>query len=140
MGMRNMTEEMTIGLLANRAKVNVQTVRYYERRDLLTPALRRDSGYRLYGDDELRRLRFIKNAQSLGFTLEEIRSLLRLRSGGRASCASVQRKAAAHARDVRERIERLRAMERTLAQLVRTCRRRARTDECPILRSLEADR
>ena len=77
---------------------------------------------------------------ALGFTLEEIRSLLRLRSGGRASCDSVQRKAAAHARDIRERIARLRAMERTLTQLVRTCQRRGRSDECPILRSLEAGR
>lgn len=132
-----MTMEMTIGKLAKAAGVNVQTVRYYERRRLLTPALRRESGYRVYREDALQKLRFIKNAQELGFSLEEIRSLLQLRTGGTASCGKVQKKAAEHARDVSGRIERLRAMERVLSQLIRTCRRRGRTDECPILRSLE---
>lgn len=135
-----MSNEIRIGQLAKRAQVNVQTVRYYERRGLLTPARRRDSGYRIYGADGLLKLRFIKNAQSLGFSLEEILSLLRLRSGGRASCDSVRRKAQGHARDIRERIARLRAMERVLNGLVRTCLRRGRTEECPILRGLEAER
>ena len=133
-----MNEELTIGQLAKAASVNIQTVRYYERRRLLAPAKRRESGYRVYHEDALRKLRFIKNAQALGFTLEEIRSLLHLRSGGVESCGRVRRKAAAHARDVRERIERLRAMERVLSRLVRTCRRRGRTAECVILQSLEA--
>lgn len=136
----NMTKEVTIGTLAKAAGVNVQTVRYYERRRLLTPALRRDSGYRIYREDAQQRLRFIKNAQELGFSLEEIRSLLQLRGRGTASCEKVQKKAAAHARDVRERIARLRAIERVLSQLVRTCQKRGQTDKCPILRSLEATR
>jgi Hg(II)-responsive transcriptional regulator len=133
-----MTIDLTIGRLAKEAGVNIQTVRYYERRRLLTPALRRESGYRVYREDALQKLRFIKNAQELGFSLEEIRSLLQLRSAEKASCEKVQKKAAEHARDVAERIERLRAMERVLLQLVRTCQKRRRTDECPILRSLEA--
>jgi Hg(II)-responsive transcriptional regulator len=135
-----MTRELTIGKVAKAAGVNVQTVRYYERRRLLEPVLRSESGYRIYREATIQRLHFIKNAQGLGFSLEEIGSLLGLRSGGAASCARVRRKAVAHARDVRERIARLRAMERVLSRLIRTCQRRGRTEECPILRSLEVQR
>lgn len=135
-----MMRELTIGKVAKAARVNVQTVRYYERRRLLEPALRSESGYRIYREAAIQRLHFIKNAQGLGFSLKEIGSLLGLRSGGAASCAGVRRKAVAHARDVRERIARLRAMERVLSRLIRTCQRRGRTVECPILRSLEVQR
>lgn len=128
-----------IGRLSAEAGVNPQTVRYYERRRLLLPAGRSASGYRRYGPDAARRLRFIKNAQGLGFSLEEIYSLLRLRGGGGASCGRVRRRAAAHARDVRERIARLRAMERALTRLIRTCGRRG-AGGCPILSALEAER
>lgn len=135
-----MTRELTIGKVAKAARINVQTVRYYERRRLLEPALRSESGYRIYREAAILRLHFIKNAQGLGFSLKEIGSLLGLRSGGAASCAIVRRKAVAHARDVRERIARLHAMERVLSRLIRTCQRRGRTEECPILRSLEVQR
>ncbi len=135
-----MNESVTIGSVAKAAGVNIQTVRYYERRRLLEPARRLDSGYRLYSGEAVRKLRFIKNAQALGFSLEEIRSLLRLRSGGPASCERVRRRAAKHAADVRERIARLRGMERVLRQLIRTCQTRGRTDECPILKSLEGEK
>lgn len=132
--------DMLIGQLAKAADLSVQTLRYYERRRLLTPALRRESGYRIYRDDAIKKLRFIKNAQALGFSLEEIRSLLHLRSAGAGSCAKVQRQAAAHSKDVKKRIERLRAIDRVLMELERTCRKRGRTDECPILKCLEEPR
>ena len=74
-----MTAGWTIGQLAKVVDVNVQTVRYYERLRLLSPSARRPSGYRVYGEEEERRLRFIKNAQALGFTLHEIGELLDLR-------------------------------------------------------------
>lgn len=135
-----MTKELQIGELARSAAVNIQTLRYYERRRLLVPVRRRDSGYRIYGEDAAQRLRFIKNAQALGFSLEEIRSLLHLRSGPSVSCERIRGKALAHAREIKERIERLRAIERVLLKLVRTCQRRERTEDCPILRSLEAKR
>lgn len=138
--MRDMNEELTIGKVATGAGVNIQTIRYYERRRLLEPAARRESGYRLYHRDALRKLRFIKNAQELGFSLEEIRSLLRLKSGPAVSCGKVREKAAAHARAIRERIGRLQAMEKVLLKLVKTCQKRGRTGECPILASLEAER
>lgn len=133
-----MTRELRIGELAKAGAVNIQTLRYYERRRLLVPVRRRDSGYRVYGEDAAQRLRFIKNAQALGFSLEEIRSLLQLRSGPSVSCERVRGKALAHAREVKERIERLRAIERVLRKLVVTCQRRGRSEECPILKSLEA--
>ena len=74
-----MTAGWTIGHLAKAVGVNIQTVRYYERLKLLSPSVRRPSGYRVYGENEERRLRFIRNAQSLGFTLHEIEELLNLR-------------------------------------------------------------
>lgn len=132
-----MGAELTIGRVARGAGVNIQTVRYYERRGLLSPEAYRDSGYRLYTDDAVRKIRFIKNAQELGFTLEEIAGLLRLRVGRRARCEDVRRKAQAKLGQVDEKIERLRAMRRVLDSLVRTCSKRGTTDACPILRSLE---
>jgi len=135
-----MKEELTIGPVAKSAGVTVQAIRYYERRRLLEPAMRRESGYRLYSPDALRRLRFIKNAQELGFSLDEIRSLLSLRSGSVVSCEKVRKKAAAHVHGIRRRIERLEAMEKVLLGLVKTCQKRGRTGECPILASLEAER
>jgi len=135
-----MNEPLTIGKVASAAGVNIQTIRYYERRRLLAPASRLESGYRLYRLDALQKLRFIKNAQKLGFSLEEIRSLLQLKSGPAVSCGKVREKAAAHARDIRERIERLMAMEKVLVRLVATCQKRGRTGECPILASLESEK
>ena len=87
-----MAAQLTIGQLARIVGVNVQTVRYYERLNLLAPSARRPSGYRLYSHEEERRLRFIKNAQALGFTLREIAELLALRVGSTARCGDVQKK------------------------------------------------
>ncbi|MBI4000844.1 MAG: heavy metal-responsive transcriptional regulator, partial [Nitrospira defluvii] len=86
---------LTIGQLAKAVGVNIQTVRYYERLKLLNPSARRPSGYRVYGEDEERRLRFIKNAQALGFTLQEIAELLTLSVTSTARCGDVQRRAQA---------------------------------------------
>ena len=86
-----MAETLTAGRLAKAGGVNVQTVRYYERRRLLLPARRTDSGYRLNPPEAVRVLRFIKNAQDLGFTLEEIARLLRLRVRHKGQCGAVRR-------------------------------------------------
>ena len=86
-----MTVGCTIGQLAKAVGVNIQTVRYYERLRLFGPSARRPSGYRTYGEDEERRLRFIKNAQALGFTLHEIEEFLDLRVSSKARCGDVQR-------------------------------------------------
>lgn len=96
-----MASGLTIGQLAKMAGVHVQTVRYYERRNLLQPTDRKASGYRMYGDDALKRLRFIKNAQALGFTLREINDLLNLRVSSVARCGTIQVKAQAKLRQVK---------------------------------------
>lgn len=135
-----MNTELTIGKVATQAGVNIQTVRYYERRGLLNPDGRRDSGYRLYTDEAVRKIQFIKNAQALGFTLREIMQLLRLKVSDTARCGDVKRKAEAKLKDIRAKMEGLKALEKTLADLVRTCRSGATTDRCPVLKSLEVQR
>jgi MerR family mercuric resistance operon transcriptional regulator/MerR family gold-responsive transcriptional activator of gol and ges genes len=132
-----MAETLTAGRLAKAGGVNVQTVRYYERRRLLLPVRRTDSGYRLYPPEAVRVLRFIKNAQDLGFTLEEIARLLRLRVGHKAQCGAVRRQAEARLKVVRGKLADLRAMASVLERLVRTCAAKGTTGSCPILDSLD---
>jgi len=128
---------LTIGQLAKAVDVNIQTIRYYERRRLLTPAARTSASYRLYGKDEIGRLRFIKNAQALGFTLHEITGLLNLRVDSTARCGDVQCQAQEHLNGVEAKIQDLEAMARALRNLIRSCRTGQSTDRCPILKSLE---
>ena len=130
-------ESFTIGQLATRVGVNVETVRYYERRQLLRPNTRKPSGYRLYGSTELRRLQFIKNAQALGFTLHEIEEFLNLRVTSRAICGDVRRKTQAKLAQVEKKIDYLQALARSLRTLTRCCETEQITNHCPILQSLE---
>lgn len=134
-----MAAEHTIGRLAKAVGVNVQTVRYYERLHLLGPATRASSGYRLYGPEEEQRLRFIKNAQALGFTLREITELLNLRVSSRARCGDIQRKAEEKLQCVEAKVKALQALTRALESLIRTCRAGQPTDRCPILKRLETN-
>lgn len=131
---------LTIGAVAKRARVNIQTVRYYERRGLVVPDDHRDSGYRLYSDEAIMKIRFVRNAQDLGFTLSEIMSLLKLQVTKRSQCEGVKRKAEEKLADVRAKIAGLKAIENVLSDLIRTCHARNATDPCPILRSLELER
>ncbi len=135
-----MASRLTIGQLAKAVGVNVQTVRYYERRRLLSPSDRKPSGYRLYGDEALKRLRFIKNAQALGFTLREIADLLSLRVTSTARCGDIQRKAQSKLMHVKEKVRDLQALARALEGLIRSCRAGQPTDRCPILKGLEGGR
>jgi len=135
-----MSAELTIGRVARKAGVNIQTVRYYERRGLVSPESYRDSGYRLYTDEAVRKIRCIKNAQQLGFTLDEIARLLSLRVGRKTQCGKVRRQAEARLKIVKNKIGGLKAMERVLSRLVGTCSRRGTTAACPILESLEHGR
>jgi MerR family mercuric resistance operon transcriptional regulator/MerR family gold-responsive transcriptional activator of gol and ges genes len=132
-----MTTELKIGQLAKQVGVNVETIRYYERLNLLGPTSRLPSGYRLYNNDSQRRLRFIKNAQALGFTLHEIEELLDLRVSSNARCGDVQRKAEAKLKHVEAKVRDLQALATALRRLIRTCRAGQPTDRCPILQSLE---
>ncbi|WP_447979943.1 heavy metal-responsive transcriptional regulator [Candidatus Nitrospira bockiana] len=127
----------TIGQLAKRGGVNVETVRYYERLHLLSPNTRKPSGYRVYGRAELRRLHFIKNAQALGFTLREIMEFLDLRVSSSSRCEDVKRKTQTKLAQVEKKIDDLQALARSLRDLIRSCEAKRLTDHCPILESLE---
>jgi MerR family mercuric resistance operon transcriptional regulator len=129
---------MSIGEVANRSDVNVQTVRYYERRGLLPAPPRSPSGYRQYSPDNVARIRFIKRAQALGFSLDDISELLALRVDPSTNCEEVQQHAEVKLRDIDERIEALRRMRQSLESLAEACRDRRATSECPILEALEA--
>jgi len=126
-----------IGQLAKRAGVGIDTVRYYERNGLLAPAGRLASGYRRYGDVELKRLRFIRRAKALGFTLADIRSLLLLSSERNVSKVrlAAQRKLA----DVEQRLEELKRIRGGLRELIAACPGHGRAEECPILNALQRD-
>ncbi len=132
-----MTTDLKIGQLAKQVGVNIETVRYYERLNLLGPTSRLPSGYRLYNREAQRRLRFIKNAQALGFTLHEIEELLDLRVSSTARCGDVQRTAEAKLKHVEAKVRDLQALARALRSLIRDCRAGQPTDRCPILQSLE---
>jgi len=124
------------GQLAASAGVNFQTVRYYERRGLLPEPPRRESGYREYGPDSVQALRFIKRAQQLGFTLNEVEQLLHLASGGPESCDAARSLANRRIADLDQRIADLEAMRDSLARLTETCERLHSERECPLLRSM----
>jgi MerR family transcriptional regulator, copper efflux regulator len=126
--------DLSIGKLSRLAGVGIDTVRYYERNGLLAPSARLASGYRRYGDLELARLRFIRRAQKLGFTLKEISSLLNL--SARRNVAQVKRAAQAKLDDVNARIADLQKVRDGLALLVEACPGHGRASECPILRAL----
>ena len=132
-----MIPNLTIGAVAKRAGVNIQTVFYYERRGILAPADRTPSGYRLYEETAVDALRFIKNAQSLGFSLDEIKRLMGLRVRRPGVALAVRRKAQSRLEVIRGKIAKLRSMEKALQGLIRSCVRRVSTSECPILDSFE---
>lgn len=130
-------ETLKTSEVAARAGVNVQTLRYYERRGLLEEPSRRPSGYREYPRDAVRLIRFIKRAQELGFTLHEVEELLRLRTDQRASCAQVRAAARAKIEDIDHKLQSLRAMRRALGVLVGSCTSDGSARQCPILEALD---
>ena len=130
-----MERGLTTGQLAKQVGVNVETLRYYERLHLLTPTTRTPSGYRVYGPTALRRLRFIKNAQALGFSLHEIEEFLPLRIQSPAVCVAVNRKT--KLAQVEKKIQDLQRLTQMLRTLLRSCDKGEVTDECPMLKSLE---
>ncbi len=128
---------MTIGELADKAKVKIETVRYYERRGLLPEPARSSSGYRQYERDAIARIQFIKRAKLLGFTLNEIAELLLLRVDSPANCEDFQKKANDKRREIDAKIAALGEIKRSLDQLIMACEGREVTGECPILERLE---
>ena len=132
-----MPELSTIGGLARQAGVNVETVRYYQRRGLLEEPRRPPGGIRRYGEAHARRLRFIKQAQGLGFSLEEVKELLALEDG--RHCREAERLGTLKLAAVRERLARLRQVERALANLVGQCHCNSGTVSCPLIAALETE-
>jgi len=130
--------ELTTGKLAKHGGVNLESIRFYEREGLLPKAPRTRSGYRLFSDESVRRIRFIKRAQELGFTLREIKELLALRFDSSSSCAEVRSGAEAKLRDIDQKICDLKRMKKALAHLIAACPGRGATSECPILETLDS--
>jgi Hg(II)-responsive transcriptional regulator len=126
--------------LASQAGVNVQTLRYYERRGLLPEPERSESGYRAYDGEAIRTVRFVKRAQQLGFSLEEIGSLLHLAAGRPHSCDAAQTLAAERLDQLEQKIADLTAMRDSLRQLVATCHRSPNKRLCPLLEAIEDKR
>ena len=139
-----MPEEMgshtnvTRGALARDLGCNVETIRYYEKIGLLPEPTRSDAGYRLYGNDDRQRLRFILRARELGFTIAELRSLLGLVDGGEYTCGEVHDLMVEHLKSVRQKIADLKRLERTLARISDECSGGA-VPECPIIDALSAE-
>jgi MerR family transcriptional regulator, copper efflux regulator len=127
-------DSIGIGTLAKRAGVSIDTVRYYERGGLLAPKARLASGYRRYSDAEVSRLRFIRRAQALGFSLKEIKELLAI--SGRRDVARVKRSAQEKLADVEERIAALERVRKGLSDLIAACPGHGRAADCPILKAL----
>jgi len=116
-------ESMQIGELAQQAGVSVQTVRFYERRQLLPEPARKESGFREYSESELKQLRFIRQAKALGFSLDEIRDIIRSRRRGQCPCTDVIAIAERHLHDVTEQIQKLHEFKEELSRAIKRWKR-----------------
>ncbi len=134
-----MTNALTIGAVAKLAAVNIETMRYYERRGLVPRPPRSASNYRQYPEETVRRVRFIKRAQQLGFTLKEIKELLALRITPRAKSSQVRERVKRKIEAVDAKIKALEAMRSSLSALEGSCSGRGSISTCSILRSLDGD-
>lgn len=130
---------LSIGALARRSGVNIETIRYYERIKLLPPPPRSGSGRRLFGATDLRILVFIRRSRELGFSIDEIRTLLRLGGPQKASCREVRDIATRHLDDIRAKLGDLHRLERLLAGTIARCTGRTAPD-CPVLDVLDVER
>jgi MerR family mercuric resistance operon transcriptional regulator len=128
------TRALTIGALAKAAGVHVETIRFYQRKGLLAEPERSYGSIRLYGEEDVARVRFIKAAQRLGFRLDEIAQLLRLQDG--THCREAASLAEQKLRDVRVRLADLKRMEETLAKLIAECRQQEGKISCPLIAAL----
>ncbi len=132
-----MDKPLTIGALAKRAGVNIETVRYYQRRGLLATPQKALGGIRRYAPDTAQRIRFIKRAQSLGFTLDEVATLLRLNDG--KSCASTRQLAERKRAELNTRIAELESIKNALDQLIDACAQKSSARPCPIIATLDSN-
>ncbi|MBK7380033.1 MAG: heavy metal-responsive transcriptional regulator [Ignavibacteriales bacterium] len=130
--------EYFVGQLAKETGINLETVRYYEKLKLLPKPKRRESRYRVYDENDLKRLLFIKRAKELGFTLKEIKELFELRIDTHAKCGDVKHLTEHKLKDVDNRISDLKKIKSVLVKLINQCvNEEISSDECPILESIE---
>jgi len=127
---------LTIGRLAKAAGVNVETIRYYQRVSLLTEPVKPYDGFRVYPDETIDRIRFIKRAQKLGFSLQDIAHLLGL---GEGHCSDVREQAEAKLNQIEGQIQDLQSMRKTLKKLITQCGTGNENGSCPIVQSLTED-
>ena len=132
-------ENLPIGELSKLSGVNIETIRYYERVKMLAPPPRTSGGRRVYDSRDLRILVFIRRSRELGFSLDEIRALLRLGGPEKASCGEVREIAAHHLQDIRAKLSDLKKLERLLSKTVARCSGRT-APECPVLEILDIQR
>ena len=132
-------ESVPIGELSKRSGVNIETIRYYEKIKVLPAPSRAENGRRLYGPTERRILAFVRRSRELGFSLDEVRALLRLGGPEKASCREVREIAAHHLDDIRAKIDDLRKLERLLTKTVAQCTGTT-APECPVLDILDVQR
>jgi len=132
-------ELLRTGQLAKLAGVNKETIRYYERLGLIDEPPRRKSGYRQYTKEYVNRIRFIRRAQGLGFSLQEISELLALRVETNSVCDAVQQRAETKIQDITKKVQLLEQMRQTLMQLIAACQANEITGKCPILTALSED-
>jgi MerR family copper efflux transcriptional regulator len=132
-------DSLTIGELAKRTDTGLETIRFYEREGLIDSPPRRPSGYRAYPPETVVRVRFIRTAKELGFSLREIAELLALRVDPVESCAHVKSIAEAKIVDIEKRVRTLQRMRKSLRKLVDACNARRPTGDCPILESLDKE-
>lgn len=134
-----MSEHLRIGELAKEAGVNLETIRFYERKGLLPKPPRTQSGYRIFPSEAGRRMRFIKRAQDLGFSLKEIKELLALRVDAGTTCAQVRKRAETKIAGVDDKIRALKSIKRALTRVTSACTGRGPASRCPILDALDSE-
>ena len=130
-------DSLTIGKVAKQAELGVETIRYYEREGLIAVPPRRGSGYRQYPPDTVERLRFIRRAKDLGFSLKEVRELLALRVDTGTTCDQIKGRAETKIADIAERIRTLKRIQCALESLAAACVGEGPVGECPILDALQ---
>ena len=128
---------ITIGKAARLADVGVETVRFYERKGLIEKPPRMNSGYRQYPEKTIQRIRFIRRAKELGFSLREIEELLSLRIDPETKCEDIRERAEAKIASTEEKLRDLKKIKKSLRRLTAECQGRAPVNECPILEALE---
>ncbi len=126
-------DKITSGKLAKLANVNIESIRFYERKGLMPKPMRSDSGYRLYSEDDVHRIKFIKKAQGLGFTLREIKDLLNLRIDDNTSCEDVQEIIVQKMNEIEIKIKEMKKINKTLKEMQNLCSTNKLERDCPFL-------